>query len=474
MKFSEMFKVSRGHHDDWFDPILSIDTRLFLDPFLLYASEQGGFIGSHSDIISFFNSVFKLIARSNSKPHSLLWKKAVASLALPEVQELCLGYTGGGTGGSGSGPKIARLIAEAMSEAIQAGLIELTHFEEVAIIRQHIGADRISDLTAAIIRKRLTAYTEEICHRHQVPTQQFQFGRGYYNPETELWLPLQAHLPFNPYNKKSILLAPRHYLRDLPTINTDDFWDYSWSNENQVIRTEFSHDITKNVAKKEIVDFARRHPEIRYRYIMFREEYPPDPYNFQRDPKGLVNWYEATRQFCADNPLRLLIQSESDFYGAVDNMVDAFRHYVEDNRGWNLLWNENNTPRREEAAQDLFLGIIKQHCMANNIDVSREPDIGRGPVDFKVAQGYSTRALLEVKLAKNTKFWNGLEKQLPTYQRAEEVKIGYFVIIIYFDKDFKRLTSIQSRISQVQQRTGYSITPVVVDARRRPPSASKL
>ena len=59
MKFSEQFSITKGTDDDWFDPILNIDTKLFIDPFLIYSSETGVFIGSHDEVINFFNNVFR-------------------------------------------------------------------------------------------------------------------------------------------------------------------------------------------------------------------------------------------------------------------------------------------------------------------------------------------------------------------------------------------------------------------------------
>jgi DNA-binding sugar fermentation-stimulating protein len=62
-----------------------------------------------------------------------------------------------------------------------------------------------------------------------------------------------------------------------------------------------------------------------------------------------------------------------------------------------LLWNENETPKSEEAAQLLFHGIVKHYCTANNVEVSPEVNIGRGPVDFKISSGHKFRTLVEVK-----------------------------------------------------------------------------
>ena len=155
-------------------------------------------------------------------------------------------------------------------------------------------------------------------------------------------------------------------------------------------------------------------------------------------------------------------------------MIDEFANYVENNKGWSLLWNDNGKPKTEEAAQNLFLGIVMHYCRANNIDISREANIGRGPVDFKTSLGYTLRALLELKLAKNTKFWNGLNKQLPKYMQAENIISGYFVIIMFNEKDYKKLNLLQTKIEEVNRKTKYTILSVAIDASHSPVSASKL
>jgi hypothetical protein len=109
------------------------------------------------------------------------WKKAVELLRFGEVEEICLGYTGAGTSGLGSGTILARVIASALWEAIQAGLKEITHFEEVRILREGIGADRISDITAGLLRRRLAEYTEAVCQKHVVAVETVRYPRGHYD-----------------------------------------------------------------------------------------------------------------------------------------------------------------------------------------------------------------------------------------------------------------------------------------------------
>ena len=130
---------------------------MFLDPFLVYDHLTGRVEGAHDDIIAFFNSAFRLIARSKGDRRSLSYRHAIDGLRLPEVEETCLGYSSAGTRGAGSGTGIATVVAAAIWEAIEAGVEKLSHFEEISILREGIGADRISDATAAILRRWLVA-----------------------------------------------------------------------------------------------------------------------------------------------------------------------------------------------------------------------------------------------------------------------------------------------------------------------------
>lgn len=140
-----------------------------------------------------------------------------------------------------------------------------------------------------------------------------------------------------------------------------------------------------------------------------------------------------------------------------------------------MLWDEKgNKPKSEEASQLIFTGIVKHYCKANNIDLNREVNLGRGSVDFKFSSGYQNRALIEVKLAKNSKFWNGLEKQLIKYLEVEDIKKGYFLVICYNDDDINKVSGIQNVASEVGKRKNVDLNVYVIDASYDKPSASKL
>lgn len=474
MKFSDEFNLNIGESEDWFDPILSLDTKLFIDPFLIYSLEGDEFEGSHKEVISFFNLVFQFIARSKGDKTSLFWRRATNLLLFPEAEEFCIGYASQSTKGAGSGKGFATIIADALWEAVESGITKFTHFEEVGILRKGIGADRISDITATILKKRFSQYTTRICSEYNLPLKKFYNERGYFNQKLERWMPLYYYAPLNPYNNKSILISPIRFLRDLPTISADDFWDYCWYNENESLRDDYSADITKNVDKQTIINFAKNHPEIRKRYLEKVENRKPEPYDIHKDKNGYIKWYDSTAKYCLENPYIEKIESEDQFANIIDRFINEFMNYVENNSGWKLLWNDNGLAKSEEAAQLLFLGIMKHYCKANNIDISKEVNIGRGAVDFKVSIGYALRALIEIKLARNTKFWNGIKNQLPKYLEAEGVKMGYFIVVTYDEKDIKKLKNINDITSILSKQVNYKLKTIIIDASKGKLSASKL
>jgi hypothetical protein len=197
--FSEAFSIAVTADDDWFDPILFADTRLFIDPFLIFDDEKGEFEGSHQEIVGFFDHVFRLVAKSQGSQTSNDWRRAISLLELGEVHELCIGYSGGSTHGSGSGRGMALQMARGLLAAIRQGVTKLEHFEEVQIFEEGIGADRISDATANILRHRLAGYTASVAKRHSLDTQEIRYLKSSFDGTKGRWRAERYNLPLNPY-----------------------------------------------------------------------------------------------------------------------------------------------------------------------------------------------------------------------------------------------------------------------------------
>jgi len=474
MLFSQHFKITKTKDENWFDPILFTDTPLFIDPFLLFDSESGLFKDSHAEIIQFFNYLFQLIAQSGGNMASPHWRRATSLVALGEVFELCLGYSHGGTHGAGSGRELATQICRGLLSAIRQEINQLEHFEEVQIFEGGIGPDRISDAAAGIIRHRIAKYTEEVAAKHKIPAQRIRYLKSRFDFEKERWVAEWFHLPINPYTGDPILLVPEDYLRPLPTINPEDFWGYCYDTQTETIRREFGEEITRHVDKKTIIEFARKHPDLRERYVKNKENEGSEPYNLRTDPSGYYQPYLGAFSWADRNKFKAKIGSKDDVYTAVHDFIGRFKVYVEDQEGWRLLWNDDGSAKKEIAFQALFQGVILPYCRENNIDLSKEPNVGRGPVDFKASHGYAQRVLIEAKLAGNTKFWNGLKKQLPTYLRANQVEEGIFLVACQRDQDFKKVSNIQEMAKEVGKEAGIKIDVVLVDCRNNPKSASLL
>jgi hypothetical protein len=472
---SRHFNITRANDDDWFDAILNSDTKLFIDPFLIFREKTGFWSTAHRDIIKHFDRAFLLVAQSNFRSDSLPYRKAVNILEFPEAHELCLGYTAKGTKGAGGGEGYAETIAAAIADAIKRGLEHPKHFEELGILNKGIGRDRISDITATILKPYFIRYTTDIAARHGIPLHKHRLKASTFAEDRVRWEHGDVEVPTNSYgaSPKPFLFVPQRFVRELPTLNADDWWS---SYEDARHRADLNYDIMGKVDKDVIVEAARQHPELVRKWMEEKEAQPPEPYDVAKDRLGVYQWDSAAEQFASQHPMQLApATSGASFSDVIQRVVDQFAHFVEEQGGWALLWNDDQTEKPEEAIQLLFRGIVFHYCRASNIVVDREVELGRGPVDFKFSNGYTQRAHLEIKKLHNGKFWNGLSDQLPTYMRADDLRDGWFVAVRYRTSKAARLRvrELPETVRRVSQEKGIDLRFKAIDA-RRPISASKI
>lgn len=472
MRFSEAFGIERKVGDDWFDSHLTIDTKLFIDPLLLL--EAGGiWAEAHEELIAHFVHCYGLVAKAAGTT-SVSAMAARRLLTFPEPFELGLGYTAGGTHGSGSGGLFAARMSDGIAVAIAAGLSHPEHIEEIGILNEGIGADRISDATANVIKGRLIAYTQEVARRHNVPMAIHKVRNSRVSLDAARWHDEDFELPTNPASGRPILLVPETILNRLPTINADD-WFYS--NLNEDIRLSLNLKVGQAVTKANIVLFAGRNPE-RVREWARAQTSRDDlkGYDFGADPLGVVQWDREPARFAAQHPLPTrTVVDVKDLVALVAEVIDRFRHFVEEQRGWSLLWNDDGTEKPEGAVQLLFLGLAQQYLRQFDVELDREVELGRGPVDFKASSGTTARLLIEVKKLNNGKFWNGLRHQLPSYLNSDRAAEGWFIAVQYRSNRsaVARLKSLPMEVAAVARKIGRSMHYSAVDA-RRPLSASKI
>ena len=199
-------------------PHLEEDIPLYLDPFLLWASSYPRYRELHEQLLGFmahFGSL-ALDGREDVAQRLLLTCK--------EPRELGLGYAQGSKQGSFIGPATARLVTRLYVETPQLHKKRLEHIEELGLFLPRIAEDRLSDLTACVLREFFVRYTEEQAKMHGVPTLRFRIPEVWDADALRWRTGLTANLPYHPDTEAQLLFAPLDLLRHLPWINYPDYY----------------------------------------------------------------------------------------------------------------------------------------------------------------------------------------------------------------------------------------------------------
>ncbi len=300
-------------------------------------------------MIEQYDRIFMLLAKAKGTTASPYRTMAIGQLRFPEPKEFCIGYTSHGVDGAGGGPKLAEQIARAMEDAIKRGIEHLAHFELLGIFNENIGPDRISDLACTALKKEFVDYTVKIAARHGLPTKSVVIKHAGTDNKGNI-REVKAALPINPFSGSAILLVPKRFLRQLPTLNADDWWQYALS------KATFNLEVMEGVDKGKIVQEARRHEGNVHRWTEVMESAVPNPYDLNQDTDLLWKWEPESAAYVSAHPLRLTpAKTKAEFFAVIDQVCKAFRHYVEQDGGWELLWNEDGTARRSQRPRISFV-----------------------------------------------------------------------------------------------------------------------
>jgi hypothetical protein len=410
-----------------FDPILTIDTRLFIDPRLVLKTTAPELENSSAKIFDHFANVMRVVKRIENRG-DVFWKQADKMLTFPEVDGLCIGYSGSGSSGSGMGKELREALLTNIIKITAAGIDDPVMFELVGIFQDKIGPDRISDMVAKIIISDLIGFTQRVCSDCGIPMESVLYSEKM----------AQEDLPINPINGKPIILVPKELLRDLPV--AEDYGDIAIiMAQNEHLREELNSLIGTSLSAANLADKKRTlretffaHPEVLAELLNSYIKSNPEFYDFRSDPAGEVVWYRASQEVVTKSPLNLALPAKptiDDVEKVVRMICDHFKSLVEDNQLAKLLYDDKGERKHESASQLLFFGIASAYCTANKLDLSPESDAGRGPVDFKVSSGFDGKFLVEIKLTSNLQLLHGFEAQLPIYMKAENsFRSIYFII----------------------------------------------
>lgn len=471
--FSAHFGIADTSSYSWFDPILGMDTRLFVDPFKIYKESSGPWADAHDEVINYFQHAFTLLAPVIDKPNSPKYRKVLHLMTFPEPKYFGLGFVERGQRGAGTGRQFAQRMVDAMALAVERGLQGIRHFEELTLLVERIGRDRISDITCNILMRRFVRYTQQVCSQRGIPMESLTVQHGVLEPHRLRWMPCIEKLPKNPLSGQSILLTPKRFLDELPQLNADDWFDYNAAE----LRDDYNLDVNERLDKPAIVRAAREHPDLVKRWSEAAADRQPKPYDVDSDPAGLHNWLALGHGFAEQNSLGLATpRNAAEMMIFSEQCCRKFQHFIEQGAGWKLLRNDDTAyPKREESIQLLFKGLVESYCDAAGIRLDREVYLGRGPVDFIFTKTASLRVLLEVKKMSNSFYWDGLEHQLTTYMVSDRTDRGWFLPVRFGDtpNETARHQELTEHVRSAREATGFDIRALAVDA-RRPASASKI
>ena len=137
-----------------------------------------------------------------------------------------------------------------------------------------------------------------------------------------------------------------------------------------------------------------------------------------------------------------------------------------ENKGGHRLFYADGVPIRRES--DLQI-LYRFAWFATPLDVSREVNDGRGPVDFKISRGSLDKTLVEFKLASNPRLRRNLEKQLEVYQAASDARKGLKVITYFTDGEREKVMKILKELGLLEDEN-----IILIDARSdNKPSGSR-
>jgi hypothetical protein len=273
-KFSEYFNLASAKGFEFVDIYANKDTQLFLDPFGISAMGTDWSKECESQITTYFQCLIDCIKTKDKRGTEDLLN------ALHEVDEIGLGFSQNAPSGRGIGVIQAKDIQKAFetSKAAQSG--DIKDIADCALLIPGISRDKISDITANILKRQLIQFTQEVCRKYKIPTQNCPVYA--FNPETLNFQSYFTELPVINGNAK--ILLPIASVRREPQLNKDRYYRnfvieflraeyrYAGSSLARVLKNGKIKVTKSDVRAKHpmtidlLSDFSKSHPEILDKY----------------------------------------------------------------------------------------------------------------------------------------------------------------------------------------------------------------
>ncbi|MEM1369482.1 MAG: hypothetical protein AAGG02_16035 [Cyanobacteria bacterium P01_H01_bin.15] len=152
----------------------------------------------------------------------------------------------------------------------------------------------------------------------------------------------------------------------------------------------------------------------------------------------------------------------------INKIIDVYRQKVENERGWKQLWNNKNSHKNESDVQVDFFKIAKSISNYHGLVAIREPETGRGPVDFSFINGLEDTILVEFKLATNGSLKKRFDRQIEEYMKGTETHSAILVVIGFDEKDSEIMEIVDANLKKfMSDNKEYYISYIYIDAQYR-------
>jgi hypothetical protein len=214
--FSEHFKLNKSQDElDFLDIYANQDMPLFLDPYGISAMGSKWGRECESQIATYFQYLIDSIQKGDKRTIQKLLN------ALHEVNEVSLGYSMSQPEGRGIGPKQAKEIQQAFENSQAAKSGDIRDIADCALMIPGINRDKISDITANILKRELILFTQKQCNLYSIPLKKVAVNNAFdYNTFT--FTSFYTELPV--INGKAKILLPLSSVRQDPQLSKEKYY----------------------------------------------------------------------------------------------------------------------------------------------------------------------------------------------------------------------------------------------------------
>lgn len=348
-KFSDHFGLNISQDLlEFVDIFINKDVPLFLDPYGISAMNTKWSENCEQHIIVYFQYLIECIQGGDKKKVQRLLN------ALHEVDEIALGYSSGIPKGRGIGLEQANQLKIAFENSQAAKSGDIRDIADCALLIPGINRDKVSDITANILKKDLILFTQEQCSLHRIPMRKVAVSNAFDFERFE-FKSFYTHLPV--IKQKAFILLPISSVRREPELSKEKYY------RNFIIeylRAEHTHAgdslayVLKNgILKVNITDLKAKYPMTVEFIYKFSKDHPQILERFKSELHRTAKiggtapiLRTMPRIFTAMERIRLLARLKSG-----DNDARSFHTLSFDNLKY-ILGSRISNPKLENPIND--------------------------------------------------------------------------------------------------------------------------